>query len=210
MTCIFLNKTNGNWARAFLDAFLKKYPTAESLRYEDPARIKSDYFYRLGLYRRAWWLVTMANQLIMDPPRPNVLRQKLYRNAGYACEVAHLAGVGNYACDAWRLFCKRSFYAEHEFTVLDEWRVLQPGDPHLRRYVMHKRQQERQAMAIVLDTETLALRLMALRLADDFVASRKVVVRSKDSALHVPDRIVHRAIVASIVGSGTGSMLVTG
>ena len=202
MTCIFLNKTHGDWARPFLEAFLERYPTAESLRYEDPARIKSDYFYRLGLYRRAYWLVTLANQLILDPPRPNILRRKLYKDAGYACEVAHLAGVGAYACDAWRLFCKRSFYAQHGATILDEWRILIPGDVYLRRYVVHKRQQERQAMAAVLDEETLALRLMALRLADDFVASRKVVVRSRESTLHVPDRIVHHAVVASVVGSG--------
>lgn len=109
----------------------------------------------------------MANQLILDPPRPNRLRRKLYQNAGYACEVAHLAGVGPYACDAWRLFCKRSFYAQHGITVLDEWRTLQPNDFHLQRYVVHKRHQDRQQMAATLAEETLALRLMALRLADD-------------------------------------------
>lgn len=182
---------------------MKRYPTAESLQYEDPARIKSDYFLRLGLYRRAWWLVTMANQLILDPPRPNVLRQKLYQNAGYACEVAHLAGVGPYACDAWRLFCKRSFYAQYGFTVLDEWRTLQPKDLHLQRYVVYKKHQERQQMAAILAEEALALRLMALRLADEFVSSRKIVVKSRDSTLPVPDRIVHHAIVASVLQANT-------
>lgn len=141
----------------------------------------------------------MANQLVLDPPRPNRLRKKLYQGAGYACEIAHLAGVGPYACDAWRLFCKRSFYAQHGITVLDEWRLLQPNDVHLQRYVAHKRYLERQQMAAILDEETLALRLMALRLADDFVSSGKVVVKSRDSTLHVPDRIVPHAIVASIL-----------
>lgn len=119
----------------------------------------------------------MANQLILDPPRPNVLRQKLYRNAGYTCEVAHLTRVGEYGCDAWRLFCKRSFYDQHGITVLAEWRTLQPNDLHLQRYALSKRHQERQQIAAILAEETLALRLMALRLADDFVSSKKVVLK---------------------------------
>ncbi|KAI4219552.1 MAG: hypothetical protein L6R36_008248, partial [Xanthoria steineri] len=180
VTCIFLNKTEAVRAQSFLQAFLRQYPTAESLRFADPARIQTDYFSTLGLWRRARWLVTMADQLISDPPLPNVLRRKQYANAGPACEVAHLAGVGQYACDAWRLFCKRSFYAANGLTVPDEWRTLRPTDSYLLRYVEGRRQQEQREQARLLEDELLALRLMAIRLADDYVSTQKVVVRSQD------------------------------
>lgn len=49
----------------------------------------------------------MAEQFLVDPPRPNIMRQKSHQRAGYASEVAHLRGIGNYGSDAWRLFVKR-------------------------------------------------------------------------------------------------------
>ncbi|KAK0960722.1 hypothetical protein LTR54_018470, partial [Friedmanniomyces endolithicus] len=74
----------------------------------------------------------MADQLLQDPPRPGIIRQKTYQNAGYACEIAHLAGVGPYASDAWRLFCKKPFYAGHQIVVADEWRTLEPKDKDMK------------------------------------------------------------------------------
>lgn len=56
-------------------------------------------------------------------------------------------------------------------------------------------------MIILLDKEALALRLIAVRLADDFISTRKVVIRSYDSTLPVPDRIVYYIIVVSIVSN---------
>lgn len=154
-------------------------------------------------------MVMMARQLVWDPPRPNVLRRKPYENAGYASEVAHLTGVGDYASDAWRLFCRVSFYAGHGVTVADEWRFVQPTDPQLRRYIAHRRHEEQRRTAIMLEEELLAFRLMGIRLAGDVLSTPKVVVGSGDNALHVPRRIVRRAIETSIViGNATASMAV--
>ncbi|KAK1026397.1 hypothetical protein LTR33_017616, partial [Friedmanniomyces endolithicus] len=125
-----------------LGAFLEEYSTPERLRSADLKDIQERYFKHLGLYRRAGWLVKMVDQLLRDPPRPGILRQKNHRYAGYACEVAHLAGVGDYSSDAWRLFCKKSFCAGHQIVVADEWRTLEPKDKNLRRYVERETREE--------------------------------------------------------------------
>ena len=77
----------------------------------------------------------MAEQFLIDPPMPNRMRQKGYKNAGYASEVAHLAGIGNYGSDAWRLFCKEDFYAKHDIAVTDEWKRVRTTDKALQRYI---------------------------------------------------------------------------
>lgn len=160
VTCIFLNKTYAVSARPYLEDFLEEYPTPRSLQDADPKTIASVYFKRLGLYRRAWWLVEMAHQLLTDPPQPNVLRRKSGPNAGLWSEVSHLAGVGEYASDAWRLFCKQKFYARYGISVADEWRTLQPVDKELKKYVKRKKLEERSRVI----EEDLARRLMATRL----------------------------------------------
>jgi hypothetical protein len=133
-------------ARPFLEAFLEQYPSPDALRDANPKAIKETYFKTLGLFSRAWWLVRLAAQLLDDPPLPHALRSKSYRNAGPASEVAHLPGVGEYASDAWRLFCKRSFYASHNEDVEEEWRTLDPKDKDLRRYIRRKRQEEQTSL----------------------------------------------------------------
>lgn len=143
MTCIFLNKTKAVRARPHLEAFLEEYPSPEVLKDAEPISIRTRYFADLGLHRRAYWLVEMASQLGSQPPRPNEPRKKPYKGAGYASEVAHLTGIGDYASDAWRLFCKKSFYASHGITIEDEWKTLDPQDKDLKRYVERKRREER-------------------------------------------------------------------
>jgi hypothetical protein len=96
------------------------------------------YFETLGLPGRALWIKKMAEQLLVDPPRPNIMRRKGYRNAGYASEVAHLTGIGDYGSDAWRLFCKEGFYADHDIVVTDEWKRVQTTDKALQRYIDRK------------------------------------------------------------------------
>lgn len=102
MTCIFLNKTAAVRAQPFLKAFLEHYPSPDTLRSADPKAIKETYFNTLGLFCRARWLVSLANQLLDDPPFPRTMRSKTYRNAGPSSEVAYLTGVGEYASDAWK------------------------------------------------------------------------------------------------------------
>lgn len=111
----------------------------------DPRSIRTKYFADLGLHRRAYWLVEMASQLLSQPPRPGELKKKSYKGAGYASEVAYLTGVGDYASDAWRLFCKKPFYASHGTTIEDEWKTLNPQDKDLKRYVERKRREEQMA-----------------------------------------------------------------
>ena len=145
MTCIFLNKTKAVRARLHLEAFFEEYPSPNVLKDAEPRSIRTEYFSDLGLYRRLYWLVEMASQLEGRPPRPNELEKKPYKGAGYASEVAHLTVVGDYASDAWRLFCKKSFYARHGITIEDEWKTVDPQDKDLKRYVERKRREERTA-----------------------------------------------------------------
>ena len=77
----------------------------------------------------------MANQLITDPPVPKIMRQKSYQKAGYVSEVAHLKGIGNYGSDAWRLFCKEDFYADHGIVIKDEWKRVRTRDKELQKYI---------------------------------------------------------------------------
>jgi len=143
VTCIFLNKTRAVRARPYLEDFFEEFPTPDMLQHADSKHIQKEYFKHLGLYRRACWLVKMAGQLLRTPPRPDEREKKSYKDAGYASEVSHLTGVGDYASDAWRLFCKKPFYASYGTTIEDEWKTLDPQDKDLKRYVERKRREER-------------------------------------------------------------------
>ncbi|KAK0258862.1 hypothetical protein LTR35_018132 [Friedmanniomyces endolithicus] len=202
-TCIFLNRTSAAQARHLLEAFLEEYPSPERLRTADPKDIQERYFKHLGLYRRAGWLVRMADQLLQDPPRPGILRQKTYQNAGYACEIAHLAGIGPYASDAWRLFCKKPSYAGHQIVVADEWRTLEPKDKDLKMYVQRKRREEQ----IRVLTDDVVSRMAAVQLSSASASRLKptsqsgLLIGSGDSALRVPQRIIDQARGISLASS---------
>jgi len=148
VTCIFLNKTRAANARPYLEDFFEEYPTPDVLQHADSKHIQEEYFKHLGLHRRADWLIKMAGQLLRTPPRPGVCKKKSYKDAGYASEVSHLTGVGDYASDAWRLFCKKSFYASYGTTIEDEWKTLDPEDKDLKRYVERKRLEERTSQQV--------------------------------------------------------------
>jgi hypothetical protein len=92
--------------------------------------------------------VSLASQLLENPPLTHALRSKTYRNAGPSSEVAHLTGMGEYASDAWRLFCRKSFYANHDEDVEEGWRTLDPKDKDLRRYVRRKSRWEQISLLI--------------------------------------------------------------
>lgn len=84
----------------------------------------------------------MAQRFLEDPPRPLRLRCKIGEFDSHLSEVAHLPGVGEYASDAWRLFCRRDFYADHGIRVAEEWNRLNPRDVVLQRYVARRRREE--------------------------------------------------------------------
>ena len=121
----------------------------------------------------------MAEQLLDDPPRPNRMRQKGGKYAGYACEVAHLAGVGNYASDAWRLFCKEDFYARHNMIVTDEWRRVQTKDKALQKYIDRRRREL-----------ALASQFTTLVVSSNKQKREGIVIGTDPYAMFIPKRVI--------------------
>jgi methyl-CpG-binding domain protein 4 len=135
VVCIFLNRTRGEIAEPYIASFFEEYPTVESVRDADPRKILRHFFQPLGMHRRAWWVVDLARVFLEDPPMPMVLRCKTGEFDSHLSEVAHLPGVGEYASDAWRLFCREQFYASAGVRIAEQWRSLRPNDRILFRYV---------------------------------------------------------------------------
>lgn len=51
-------------------------------------------------------------------------------------EAAHLKGVGLYASNAWRIFCKDNMYEKAGMKVMEsEWKTVKPKDKELRSYL---------------------------------------------------------------------------
>jgi len=174
---------------------LDENPTPASLRDVEKNMIKEKYFKHLGLFRRAGWLVRLGDELVNDPPLPNMPRCKSNPGAGYASEVARLPGVGDYASDAWRLFCKKESYAGHRIVVDDEWRTLEPKDKDLKRYIGRKREEEQRRQ--LTDTITAGLAAMTISNATSPrpgsstrpARSSAVTIGSKEHALRIPSRL---------------------
>lgn len=178
VTCIFLNKTPADRAARFIADFLQRYPNPQSIRDVPESDIRS-YFNTLGLFRRASWIKNLAEQFVLDPPMPQIMRRKSGKDAGYASEVAHLAGVGNYASDAWRLFCKEEFYARHNIVVTDEWKRVQTKDKALQKYIDRK---QREA--------DLASQLTTLQMTKTKGKQEGITIGSDRYAMFVPKRLI--------------------
>ena len=124
---ILLNKTTGRAAIPTLYQLLETYPTAEALAsapYEDILQIIA----QLGLQNsRSSRLIDLGKVWTLDPPT----KHRRHRTLNYpkpgdgsdilpnevagpedkdprrgAWEIAHLPGVGEYATDSWRIFCR--------------------------------------------------------------------------------------------------------
>ena len=146
----FLNRTRGSVARPLLEEFLSRYPTPEILS----AALQADLeglLQPLGLYRiRAERLIKMAAEWLVNPPgsvekvlynyppkdtlpfpihgrEPHGVETKL------KWEIAHLPGIGAYALDSWRIFCRDSFLGGAKEGE-EEWRRVVPKDKELRAY----------------------------------------------------------------------------
>ena len=170
---------------------MEQYPRFEDLQGVPSSQIR-EFFTHLGLYRRAEWIVRLAKQLQYDPPRPHILRRKNNEYDNPECEVAHLAGIGHYGCDAWRIFCKEAFYAKHGIHILDEWTRVVPKDKALMSYVQ-RRQREKQELAQRLSTRNpipdLVSGIASMTITAN--AGTKPEITKDDSMLAVKELPVH-------------------
>jgi len=194
VVCIFLNRTRGEIAEPHIAAFFEQYPTIESVRDADPRKLLQHYFQPLGMHRRAWWVVALAKAFLEDPPRPMVLRCKTGEFESHLSEVAHLPGVGEYASDAWRLFCREAFYASAGIRIAEQWRNLRPSDRVLLRYVQRRRQ-EAAANQVASPSDTLTSQLNALQISHSPPSPLEggIVIGDGESKLFVSRRVRRQA-----------------
>ena len=124
LATIFLNKTRAAVALPYFHALITRFPTPASLADADVEAVVG-FFRHLGLQnQRARTCVMLARTWVTCPPR----RGRRWRRLGYPCagdgrdvglgevvgegdgrvawEVGHLPGVGAYAIDSWRIFCR--------------------------------------------------------------------------------------------------------
>lgn len=166
LAVIFLNKTKGTVALPTFYNTLARYPTPASLaaaKQEDLVAL----IQHLGLQnQRAATCVRLAQAWLDDPPQ----KGKRYRRLHYperddgkdikvaegpvadedervAWEVGHLPGIGAYAIDSWRIFCRDELRGlshglsatvtpeAREKELQGEWTRVLPRDKELRAYL---------------------------------------------------------------------------
>ncbi|KAL3704958.1 hypothetical protein TMatcc_008630 [Talaromyces marneffei ATCC 18224] len=175
---IFLNRTRGPVAIPVLFKLFDVYPTIEdmaSANHEDIVAIIRG----LGFQnQRATKFIALARKWLESPPEKGKRYRKLnyplkrdgadiasdeivpdeddhYAGDGQsdkrvAWEIAHLPGVGAYAIDSWRIFCRDHLrYGPSPSTTPDdsccpepEWKRVLPQDKELRAYLSWKWLQE--------------------------------------------------------------------
>ena len=173
---VFLNKTRGAVAMPVFYGLIARYTTPEALasaKHEDVL----EHIQHLGLQnQRAKTIINLAKAWLADPPR----RGRRHRSLHYPTpgdgkdirpkeviedesidprvgwEIAHLPGLGAYAFDSWRIFCrdqlrgiaivdenaavdsqieKASVEDNTESAVSPEWSRVLPLDKELRAYL---------------------------------------------------------------------------
>lgn len=175
---IFLNRTRGPVAIPVLFKLFDLYPTIEdmaSANHEDIVAIIRG----LGFQnQRATKFIALAQKWLECPPErgkryrklnyplkrdgadvapDEVMRDEADQSADGQCdtrvawEIAHLPGVGAYAIDSWRIFCRdhlrydpspSSSTAADEVCYEPEWKMVLPRDKELRAYLSWKWLQE--------------------------------------------------------------------
>lgn len=136
----------------------------------------------------------MAKAFLEDPPRPIVLRCKTGDFDSHLSEVAHLPGVGEYASDAWRLFCREDFYASAGIRLGQQWRSLRLSDRVLLRYVQRRRQ-EAATNQVASPSDNLTSRLNALQISHSPPSPLEggIVIRDREGKLFVSRRVRRQA-----------------
>ena len=157
-----LNKTHGTVALPVLRQILAKWPTVESFA---AATIQNLFplIQPLGLHKRTPTLLAMARAWQYDPPVKGRRYRTLhypYKQAGKdikpaevltdddprvgAWEIAHVQGLGPYAWDSWRIFCRdklrgvaNGYNGEDAVdpTFEPEWKRVSPLDKELRAFL---------------------------------------------------------------------------
>jgi methyl-CpG-binding domain protein 4 len=127
----FLNKTHGKAARPIFEQVMETYPTPNDLAAADVTEL-SEMIHSLGFQnQRARKLIKIAETWVSEPPQKGKLFRTMdYPNKGNgrhlkpkdivdedvedcieagALEIAHIYGLGPYAWDSWRIFCRDVF-----------------------------------------------------------------------------------------------------
>ncbi|KAH0282496.1 DNA glycosylase, partial [Aureobasidium sp. EXF-3399] len=169
----FLNKTHGKAARPIFEQVMETYPTPQELAAADATEL-SEMIHSLGFQnQRARKLIKIAETWVSEPPQKGKLFRTMdYPNKGNgrqlkpketvdedvencieagALEIAHIYGLGPYAWDSWRIFCRDVFrgvasgyngegvtdytphsQATHTSDFEPEWKRVVPLDKELR------------------------------------------------------------------------------
>ncbi len=136
VACVFLNT---KWEAAIPQAqkLLQQYPTPETLAKAQYHDIQP-FFAHLGYFKRANWLIKLAEIWLVCPPQPDKLHTKRGRST-LRSEIAHLQGVGSFANDAWRIFCKDDLYIRAGTRIeTPEWKRVVPNNERLKAYLRHR------------------------------------------------------------------------
>ena len=137
IACIFLN-TKRQAAISEAQNLLQQYPTPETLAKAQYHDIQP-FFAHLGFFQRAHWLIKLANVWLVCPPQTNKLHTKRGGKSTFRSEVAHLQGIGTFANNAWRIFCKDDLYIRAGYPIaIPEWKKVLPTDEGLIAY-LHNR-----------------------------------------------------------------------
>jgi len=172
----FLNKTHGKAARPIFEQVMETYPTPQELAAADVTEL-SEMIHSLGFQnQRARKLIKIAETWVTEPPQKGKLFRTMdYPNKGNgrqlkpketvdedvencieagALEIAHIYGLGPYAWDSWRIFCRDVFrgvasgyngegisgynplsQASHTSDFEPEWKRVVPLDKELRAFL---------------------------------------------------------------------------
>ena len=163
---ILLNQTRGSVAVPVCDQLFEKFTSIRDIAQATPEQIQG-VIGKLGLQqRRAETIIDLARVWLQNPPQ----RGRRWRHLHYpetgsgkniswaeeplaeedpreAWEIAHLPGVGAYALDSWRIFCRDTLrqrasgmlplYADGSANIEigQEWTAVLPRDKELRAYL---------------------------------------------------------------------------
>ncbi|KZO99820.1 DNA glycosylase [Calocera viscosa TUFC12733] len=99
-----LNKTRWQQATPIFWRILEQWPTADDLA-KVPLEVLTEVLQPLGLQNvRATRLILFSQQYVANPPCETRLHPLRVDRTYPVTAVAHLAGVGRYAADSWRIY----------------------------------------------------------------------------------------------------------